>query len=80
MQNTSSVLKTNLKAGQENINGLCIRLFAELNAFMGGVKHRSFFGGYKSFSTKGRAFKLIQDKDTPFGYDHTKFQTSALNH
>ena len=36
-------------------------------------------GGYKSFSTKGKAFKLIQDKDTPFGYDDTKFQTSTLN-
>ena len=37
-------------------------------------------GGCKSFSTKGKAFKLIQDKDTPFGYDGTKFQTSTLKH
>ena len=37
-------------------------------------------GGYKSFSTKVKVFKLIQDKDTPFGYDDTKFQTSTLNH
>ena len=44
-----------------------------------GVKHRSFFGGYKSFSTKGRAFKLIRE-DTPFGYDDTNFQSSTLNH
>ena len=43
-----------------------------------GVKHWSFFGGYKSFSTKGKTFKLIRDKDTPFGYDDTNFQTSTL--
>ena len=47
---------------------------------MGGSSTGLFFGGYKSFSTKGRAFKLIRDKDTPFGYDDTKFQTSTLNH
>ena len=61
------------------VNGLCIQRFAELNTFMGGVKHRHFLGGYKSFSTEWRAFKLIQDKDMPFGYADTKFQTSTLN-
>ena len=66
-------------SGISIFNGLCIQLFAKLNTFMGGVKHRPFFGGYKSFSTKGRVFKLIWDKDTPFGYDDTKFQTSTLN-
>ena len=47
-----------------------------------GVKHRTFgrLFIYKSFSTNGRAFKFIQHKDTPFGYDDTKFQTSTVNH
>ena len=52
--------------------------FAELNAFMGGSS-TAHLGGYKSFSTKGKAFKLIHDKDTPFRYDDTKFQTGKLN-
>ena len=35
---------------------------------------------YVSFSTKGRVFELLQDKDIPFGYDDAKFQTRKLNH
>ena len=78
--NTNFIFEFPCKEFPFPFNGLCIQLFAELNAFMRGVKHRFFFRGNKSVSTKWRAFRLIRDKDTPFGYADTKFQTSTLNH
>ena len=54
------------------VDGLCIQLFAELNAYNGGPEPHNW-EVYISFSTKRRALKLSQDKDAPFGYDDTKF-------
>ena len=60
------------------LSGLCIQLFAKLNVFKGS--RTVHLGGLYIILTKGKAFKFLQDKDIPFGYNDAKFQASILNH